>query len=88
MALMAFAVLWRLRKHAFHAGWLIALYLVLSGVERLLIEQIRVNAVYTIFALHITQAEIISAALIALGLAALVWLTARPHQPSEWPTAA
>ncbi len=78
MALMAFALLWRVRKHSLRAGWLFALYLLLSGVERLLIEQIRVNAVYDIFGLHVTQAEIISTALIALGLAGLAWLTARP----------
>ncbi|MQA19383.1 prolipoprotein diacylglyceryl transferase [Rugamonas sp. FT103W] len=67
MALLCFAVLWALRKHAFRIGWLFSVYLVLAGVERLLIEQIRVNPVFNVAGLHATQAEIIAVALIALG---------------------
>lgn len=67
MALLCFAVLWALRKHVFRIGWLFSVYLVLAGVERLLIEQIRVNPVFNVAGLHATQAEIIAVALIAMG---------------------
>jgi len=72
-ATLLFAGLWALRRHPFRAGWLCSLYLVLSGVERVLIEQIRVNPEYTLFGVTPTQAEIISVLLVAAGIAGLVW---------------
>lgn len=69
MGLACFALLWAMRKKPFPTGWLFSIYLLLAGVERLLIEQIRVNPVLTIGMLHATQAQIISALLIFLGLA-------------------
>jgi len=68
MSFVIFGVLWKLRKHKFQPGWLAALYLFLSGIERLLIEQIRVNSVYDIFGHKFTQAELISIVLIFSGL--------------------
>jgi prolipoprotein diacylglyceryltransferase len=38
-----------------------------NGIERFLVETIRVNTTYSIFGLHPTQAELISAAFIILG---------------------
>ena len=67
MALGAFAILWALRKHPWRAGWLFSLFLLLTGIERLLIEQIRVNATFELFGLQLTQAEIIAAAMLAVG---------------------
>lgn len=63
-------VLWRLRDR-FRPGTLFALYLVLSGVERLLVEFIRRNDEVVA---GLTLAQLISLALIAAGSA---WL-ARP----------
>jgi phosphatidylglycerol:prolipoprotein diacylglycerol transferase len=77
MALACFAVLWMLRKHPFRTGWLFSVYLLLAGVERLLIEQIRVNPVFDLGVVHATQAEIIATALIAMGLAGLAMLSRR-----------
>ena len=37
MALVCFAVLWKLRKHPLRTGWLFSVYLLLAGIERLLI---------------------------------------------------
>ena len=68
MALIAFLVLWRLRKHRNYAGFLFAAYLLLSGFERLLIEKIRINPNYDVFGLSFTQAEGISLILIILGV--------------------
>jgi phosphatidylglycerol---prolipoprotein diacylglyceryl transferase len=77
MALVCFAVLWALRRHPFQAGWLFSLYLLLAGVERLLIEQIRVNPVLDFGFVHATQAEMIAAALIGAGAAGLAVLSRR-----------
>lgn len=43
MAIACFGVLWVLRKRSYRPGWLFSIYLILAGIERLLIEQIRVN---------------------------------------------
>lgn len=74
MGLLAFAALWSLRRHSFQSGWLFSLYLVLSGIERIVIEQIRVNSVVSVFGMVVTQAEIIAGALVLLGVCGLVLL--------------
>ena len=68
MALCIFGFLWAMRKRWTIPGQLASWYLLLSGIERLLIEQIRINNEYIIFGFGITQAEIISSILIILGL--------------------
>jgi phosphatidylglycerol:prolipoprotein diacylglycerol transferase len=47
---------------------LFAIYLFVNGIERFLIEKIRVNNKYNIFGFHPTQAEIISVCLIIAGI--------------------
>jgi phosphatidylglycerol:prolipoprotein diacylglycerol transferase len=72
MAAALAGVLWMLRKHTHQLGWLFALYLVLNGVERFMIEQIRVNVVmFEIGAWPVTQAMIIAVVLMLAGAAAL-----------------
>jgi len=68
MALCIFGFLWAMRKRWKIPGQLAVWYLFLSGLERLLIEQIRINNEYHIFGFGITQAEIISSLLIIIGL--------------------
>lgn len=77
MALGGFALLWVLRRHPFRQGWLFALYLVLAGLERLAIEQIRVNPILDFGAFHATQAEAIALAMVAGGAAGLLALSQR-----------
>ena len=72
MSLACFAILWCVRKHPFQAGWLFSMYLLFAGIERMLIEQIRINPVLSFAGLHATQAEFISIAIMLLGLAGLV----------------
>lgn len=43
LGLMMFVVLWRLRDHRHAQGWLFGLYCVLAGVERFLIDFVRVQ---------------------------------------------
>lgn len=74
-SMVIFAVLWSLRKHPFLSGWLFSLYLVFNGIERFLIEKIRVNNEFDLFGLTVTQAEVISTILIILGIIGLVKTT-------------
>ena len=84
MGLVALA-LWRLRDRV-RPGVLFALWLVLSGIERLLVEFIRRNDVA---ALGLTLPQLISIAMVAFGVAWLVRLrpsfgavpAPRPAQP-------
>jgi len=68
-------VLWNLRDR-FQPGVLFALYLVLTGAERLLIEFIRRNDI--VFA-GLTQPQLVSIAMIVLG--AVLFTRLRPAPP-------
>ncbi len=67
-----FAVLWSLRKKMVAPGVMFSLYLILNGIERFLVETIRVNTTYSIFGLHPTQAELISAGLVIVGILGII----------------
>ncbi len=85
MAAVLAGVLWLVRKHPFKAGWLISLYAVFAGLERLLIEQIRVNP-QTVG--DYAQAEVISVVFIIAGLVGLALLTRRMTETPVPPAAA
>lgn len=69
-----FIALWSFRKRMKVAGQLFGLYLILNGLERFLIEKIRVNSTYDIWGFHPTQAEIISSLLMLSGTFMLFYL--------------
>ncbi len=50
------------------AGRLSGLYLMLAGIERFFIEQIRVNTHYNFYGIHYTQAEALSVVLFICGV--------------------
>jgi len=77
MSFAAFGVLWALRKQPHASLWLFGVYLLLAGVERLLIEFIRVNSTYSLFGVAITQAQIIATACVFVGLY-IMWRRAKP----------
>lgn len=86
MGVVLAGVLWALRKHPFKAGWLFSLYAVFTGLERFLIETIRVNPVA---AFGLSQAQLISIGFVAVGLAGLAVTTRRvAAPPSGTPDAA
>ena len=71
MGIILFTVIWRLRNSFNAPGMLFGLYLIFNGFERFSIEKIRINnELYN----GLTQAEIISTALILLGLGLFIWL--------------
>lgn len=70
--LLIFAILWFIRKRIKTPGILFGIYLMFNGVERFLVEKIRVNNRLDIFGFHPTQAEVISFSLFVAG-ALLIW---------------
>jgi prolipoprotein diacylglyceryltransferase len=71
--LAVFGILFSIRKKIKIPGVLISLYMIFAGVERFLIESIRINNVYHIFGYDVTQAELISVFLVISGIIGLVW---------------
>ena len=74
MMLVIFIIFWSLRKRIKIPGIIISLYFILGGVERFLIEKIRVNVPYKILGYEITQAEIISSIMIIGGIVGLIFV--------------
>jgi phosphatidylglycerol:prolipoprotein diacylglycerol transferase len=67
-AIFLFCVLVSLRSRNTNPGHLFSIYLLLAGFERLLIEKIRINLEHDFFGYFLTQAEVISLAVIGSGL--------------------
>lgn len=89
--LVLFFILWYFRKRMTIPGTLFAFYLVLNGIERFLVENIRVNSKYNIFGLHPTQAELISSGLVISGVLIYIFRkraaqhTGNPPSPNPAP---
>ncbi len=77
MALLIFAGLWIFRKRLPFWGQMSGLYLIFNGLERFLIEKIRVNTFYNIFGAQITQAELISTVMVLGGIVLFYFATFR-----------
>ncbi|RLD74327.1 MAG: diacylglyceryl transferase [Bacteroidetes bacterium] len=75
MAILIFLFLWKLRKHIQIPGVLASVYLVLNGTERFLIEKIRINNVFDLWGMKVTQAEVVSVILFATGIFLIIYLT-------------
>tara|TARA_B100000902_G_scaffold12471_1_gene15182 strand:+ start:2601 stop:3761 length:1161 start_codon:yes stop_codon:yes gene_type:complete len=67
ISIIFFIFLWKIKNKINISGVLFCIYLILNGIERFMIEKIRINNEYDIFN-GITQAEIISFFLIITGL--------------------
>jgi len=77
---LLFGALWFLRKRIATPGIIFSLFLIFDGVERFLIEKIRVN---DIFIGTWTQAEVISALLTIAGVFGLWWFNHRERLRDE-----
>jgi phosphatidylglycerol---prolipoprotein diacylglyceryl transferase len=75
--LLAFAILWLLRKRGHAAGWLFGLYLILAGVERFLVEFVRAKDDRLLGAF--TLAQLTSALIVLIG----VWLMLRWRRAAD-----
>jgi len=67
IGLIIFLILWFIRKKLRIPGQLFSVYLILNGLERFFIEKIRINSVYDIAGIRLTQAEGIAVFLVVLG---------------------
>lgn len=67
MGLVIFGILMSIRKQLKTPGYLFSIYLVLNGIERFLIEEVRINKPYAVAGIQLTQAQIIAIGLILLG---------------------
>jgi prolipoprotein diacylglyceryltransferase len=74
LATLIFFILWSLRKRIQIPGVIFALYLVLNGIERFFIEQIRVNNFVEYLGMKWTQAMVIALMMVVGGTAAIVVL--------------
>ncbi|MCH2045572.1 MAG: prolipoprotein diacylglyceryl transferase [Saprospiraceae bacterium] len=68
MAFIIFLILVALRKRIKVHGLLFAIYLVFNGLERFMIEVIRVNAEYELLGVKLTEAQLIAIVLFFIGL--------------------
>ena len=66
LSTLIFVALWNLRKHRHAAGWLFSLWLALAGVERFVVEFVRVKD--DRFFGPLSLAQVVSLALVVLGL--------------------
>jgi prolipoprotein diacylglyceryltransferase len=79
--ILIFCLLWAVRKRMRRPLQLFGLYLLLNGLERFLVEHIRVNYKYDWGFLHPSQAEIISACLMVAGVIILLFYRPKPQLP-------
>ncbi len=71
--LLIFGILWQLRKKLHAPLSLFGVYLILNGIERYMVESIRVNVKMDWGAWHPTQAELIALCLILAGVLMLAY---------------
>ena len=63
-----FLILWSIRKRIKTTGFIFSIYLIFNGIERFLIEKIRINNKMDLAGFHPTQAEVIAVLLIISGI--------------------
>lgn len=68
VCILLFCFLWSIRNRIKIPGVMFGIYLVLNGIERFLIELIRVNTRYHVAGISFTQAELISLCLVLAGI--------------------
>ncbi|MEC3878954.1 prolipoprotein diacylglyceryl transferase [Parapedobacter sp. 10938] len=71
--LLAFCLLWAVRKRIKTPGMMFAIYLVVVGTERFLIEFIRVNYKFNVWGLALSEAQLISLLLLLLAASSMHW---------------
>jgi len=74
-----FVILWSMRKRISVPGVMFGVYMIFAGLERFFIEKIRVNIKYHFGSLDITQAELISVAMMLIGAFAIWYFRKNPH---------
>lgn len=73
MGFIILGILWSLRKKLKYVGQLCGVWLSLIGVERFLVEGIRINDRYNFLGMNLSQAQIISVFLVLGGMFLFFW---------------
>ncbi|PBQ33672.1 diacylglyceryl transferase [Sphingobacteriaceae bacterium] len=71
---LLFLVLWFLRKRIIVPGVMLGCYLILNGIERFLVEQIRIEVEFTWFGIRFKQAEAIALSFLTVGICMLLFI--------------
>jgi prolipoprotein diacylglyceryl transferase len=82
ICLIIFAILWGLRSKVKVSGLIFSVYLMLTGVQRFLLEMIRVNDDHVIAGFSLSQAQYISILLMAIGLVMTLYLVNKQQKLS------
>lgn len=69
---LLFVFLWAIRKKVTTPMVIFGIYLVVNGLERFAVESIRVNKLYNVLGLHLSQAQLIAIGLMAAGIVTIV----------------
>jgi phosphatidylglycerol:prolipoprotein diacylglycerol transferase len=72
IGIILFLFIWGIRNKVKAPGVLFGIYMILAGIERFLIELIRVNTKYNVAGISFTQAELISFIMVIGGIALIV----------------
>jgi prolipoprotein diacylglyceryl transferase len=80
ICLIIFAVLWIIRHKVSYHGIVFAVYLILTGMERFLLEMIRVNDDYSVGGFSLSQAQYIAITLFAIGLIMTIVLVSKQRK--------
>jgi len=84
---ITFAILWFLRKRIKTAGVLFFIFMVLSGIVRFFVEDLRVNDTYELLGFNWSFSKYIAVGIIVVGLAGITWLLqkSKPTLEQEMP---
>ncbi len=78
VCVMLFFVLWKLRHRFMRPLQMFGTYLIMVGVERFLVELVRVNYKYNWGFVHPSQAEILSVVLVLIGAYLVLFYRDKP----------
>jgi phosphatidylglycerol---prolipoprotein diacylglyceryl transferase len=86
ICVLLFGLLWAVRKRLGGTLQMFSAYLVLAGIERFLVELVRVNYKYDWGFIHPTQAEILSVGLMITGTLLFFFYKEKPAAKDDTPT--
>lgn len=83
ICLLLFAILWRTRHRFIRPGLLFFVFILLIGLERFLMEFIKLNPTHCLGPVCMTQAQFISLLFIITGIAGLLWHFFNPGKAGD-----
>jgi len=81
---LLFLIMWAIRKRIMVAGTITGVYFILNGLERFIIEKIRVNNHYHFLGIQFSQAEMIALFLILFGILIIAFVQMRSARKSTY----